>query len=124
MTAARHDFIIEQGATFREPLLWKDEDGVVIDTSGYAARMQVRQTVSTSTTLAEFTTENGRISLGIVGTGADQYNILLTMTATDTAALDTNNRVLKGVYDLELSGGGVVTRVLEGEVRFSPEVTR
>jgi hypothetical protein len=63
------------------------------------------------------TTENAGITLGgAAGT------ITLSATATVTAALTAP---FSGVYDLELvSGGGVVTRLLEGVATVSPEVTR
>jgi hypothetical protein len=47
--------------------------------------------------------------------------ILLTISATDTAALT----FLAGVYDLELvSGSGVVTQILKGNITVDTEVTR
>jgi hypothetical protein len=63
------------------------------------------------------TSENAGITLGdAAGT------ITLSATATVTAALTAP---FSGVYDLELvSGGGVVTRLLEGSATISPEVTR
>lgn len=86
--------------------------------TGYTARMQIRITRGSDTTVFELTTENGGITL----TAADG-GIHLLISDTDTAAFDFDN----AVYDLELintSGNGDVTRVAEGTVKLHKEVTR
>ena len=78
--------------------------------------MHVRSTVEATTTLTTLTTENGRIALG--GTAG---TVTLTISATDTAQFTPG----KYVYDLELvSGGGVVSRIIEGNFVVKAEVTR
>lgn len=116
MTAAVHNITIEQGATFQMNLLWKDSTGSPVNLTGYTARMQVRQKYSSPDTLLNFTTENGAITLGgVLGT------IAVVGAATVTDDLVGKN----GVYDLELvSAGGIVTRLVQGSVYISPEVTR
>ena len=116
MTAGTYDITIEQGATYSQVFTWKDANGASINLTGYTARMQARESVDTATTFIALTTENGGIALGgAAGT------VGLTMIATATAALS----IFNGVYDLELiSGAGVVTRLLEGSLTVSPEVTR
>jgi hypothetical protein len=115
MAAGRYDITCEQGATFARTLQWLDENEAPIDLTGYTARMHVRKTVKSATTLIELTTANGRITL----TPADGKLDLL-LTATLTAAITDG-----GVYDVELvSPGGVVTRILEGKFTLSREVTR
>jgi hypothetical protein len=115
MAAGRYDITCEQGATFTLTLQWLDENEVAVDLTGYTARMHVRKTVKSSTTLIELTTANNRIVLTpLTGT------IDLVLTATETAGLTDG-----GVYDLELvSPGGVVQRILEGKFTLSREVTR
>lgn len=84
--------------------------------TGYTARMQIRATVESTTTLVSLTTENGGITLDNTA-----KTITLLMTATATAALDWT----EAVYDLELvSSGGVVTRLLSGSISVQTEVTR
>jgi hypothetical protein len=116
MAAANYDITIEQGATFQLNIVWKAPNGTPIDLTGYTARMQVREKVSSTATLLSLTTENGGIALGgAAGT------IAVTAAATLTDDITTK----RGVYDLELvSSGGVVTRLIEGCVTISPEVTR
>jgi hypothetical protein len=124
MAAGIYDFVIEQGATFTRDIAWADASGTLIDTSGYTARLQARETVDSSTTIIDLTDANGGIVLGIQGSGSDQYNVKLTMTSTATAALTWPTGKTKIPYDLELSGGGIVTRVLKGHIMLDKEVSR
>lgn len=119
MAAGPLDLLIEQGATFTWPMVWKDDAGVPINLTGYTARMHVRFTLAAPVTLLELTTLNGRITLGTTG-----GQITLSLTATETAAL-LDWPANKGVYDLEMvSSGGQVTRLLKGTITLDPEVTR
>jgi hypothetical protein len=115
MAATTYDILIEQGATYSQLITYKD-NGVAVNLTGYTARMQVRATLESASTLVELTTANSRIALG--GTAG---TITLTISATDTAALTAG----RGVYDLELvSGSGIVTRLLQGVATISRNVTR
>ena len=111
-----YDFTIYQGATFSRVLTWKDENNVAINVTGYTARMQLRESQDAAAAFITLTTENGGIALGgAAGT------ITLSISAANTAAITETS----GVYDLELvSAGGIVTRLLAGEVLISKEVTR
>lgn len=116
MAAASHDFTIEQGVTTAKAFIWKDSAGDVIDLTGYTARMQIRETIASNSTLLSATNANGQLVIT-----AAQGKVTLTLTATETAALSFTT----GVYDLELiSGSGTVTRLVEGTVTLSKEVTR
>lgn len=121
MTPFKHNISIYQGATFRKSLAWKstDENGqnpVPNNLSGWTARMQIRPTVDSSTVLHELTSANGGIALGgALGT------IDLFISDESTALI----RGTRAVYDLELtSPAGDVTRLMQGSVTISPEVTR
>jgi hypothetical protein len=116
MAAARYDIVCEQGASFVRTLVWLDENEVPIQLNGYTARMHIRPTVTSSTLLAELTTENGGITLQPTTGG-----IGLTLTAAQTNALPAR----KAVYDLELeSADGFVVRLVEGAFTINPQVTR
>ncbi len=113
----RYDMTIYQGATFDVTLTWKTGDpATAVNLTTYTARMQLRSTVESSTVALELTDANGRLILGgAAGT------IRLLLTATDTAALAQGGYA----YDLELvTASGTVTRLVEGRVTVSPEVTR
>ena len=116
MAAGTLDFTIEQGATFNLLLTWKIND-VAVNLTGYSARLQARVDVEDTETILSLTTDaNGGITLGgALGT------ISLDQTAIQTALLPAGSYV----YDLELiSGVGAVTRLVQGELDISAEVTR
>lgn len=116
MTAGNHNFTIEKGATFNPVVTWKGSNGTAIDITGYSARMHIRKTKNDPNTIFALTSANGKLTLG-----DDAGTIEMLLTATETAAVTDAS----GVYDLELeSAAGVVTRLLEGAVVFSNEVTR
>lgn len=115
MAAGALDFTIEQGATFNLLLTW-EINNVAVNITGYTARLQARVDVEDTEVILSLTTANGGITLGgAAGT------ISLNQTATQTASLAAGGYV----YDLELiSGASVVTRLVQGELNVSPEVTR
>lgn len=116
MPAAKYDFTIEQGATLPLGFSWKSDDGTAVDLTGYTARMQVRQSVGSPDVLLEATTENGLLSIS-----AAQGKVNLLLPPSVTAAITWR----RGRYDLELEApDGTVTRLVEGSVTVSREVTR
>lgn len=85
-----------------------------VSLSGYTARMAIKDQAG-GTVLLSLTTSNSRIALDDT-----LKTITLTISATDTAAIDWT----EGVYDLELvSGSGVVTALLSGTISIEGEVT-
>ncbi len=55
MAAGKYSFLIEQGATLSFELQYKDSAGTPIDLTGYIARMQIRSSVDSTTTIASLT---------------------------------------------------------------------
>jgi hypothetical protein len=116
VTAGIYDVTLEQGATFTRTITYNTSAGSPVDLTGFTAEMDLRPSYNSSTVVLTLTTANGRIALGgAAGT------ITLTVTAADMAALTAP---ADGVYDLELSSGGSVTRLLQGTWTISPEATR
>lgn len=114
MAAGELNLAVEQGTTFSQTLTWKI-DGTAVNLTGYTARMQARDDVTSTTTILSLTQGAGLTLGGVAGT------IIIALTATQTAALVAGNYV----YDLELaSSGGVVTRLVQGTLAVSAEVTR
>lgn len=112
----KYTLYLYQGATFTRTITWKDEGGALVDLTGFAARLHMRETIDSAAAFLTLTTENGGITLGGVA-----GSITLLASATDTSAIT----VTQGVYDLELvAGNGTVTRLLEGLVAVVREVTR
>jgi hypothetical protein len=84
--------------------------------AGYTGQMQIRETVDSTTSIAELTTANGGISIDTTN-----YSITITINATQTRAFN----FATAVYSLELTdSSGVVTTFLTGNLTLVPEVTR
>lgn len=115
-TPAKLKLTIYQGATFRKRLTWKAPNGTPIDLTGCSARMQVRNEVGSDVVLIGLSTVNGRITLGGVAGTID-----LWIADEDTTLIAWES----GVFDLEITHpGGDVTRLAQGSISVSPEVTR
>jgi hypothetical protein len=113
--AGEYDFTILQGATFDRNFYYKDGNGDAIDLTDYTARMQIRNDYDEIVEL-ELTTENGRLAIT-----AAEGKIRMLLTATETAALS----FIDAKYDLELVYvDGTITRLLEGTVTLSKEITK
>lgn len=111
-----YNITCDQGATFKRTITWTNQAKTPYNLTGYTARMQVRSNVTSNTVVLELTTGNGRITLGGAAGTVD-----LLVSAANTASLTSGLYV----YDLELvSGGGEVTRLIEGNFNVRAEVTR
>jgi len=123
MAAGIYNFTIEQGATFIRVFKYKDSNGNPIELSGSSAlRMQIRESVNSSDFIlgGEFTSASGAfiISSSVGSNVKDQFT--LTIPAS-TSSLYTFDRA---VYDIELVKEGITTRLLQGKIKLSKEVTR
>jgi hypothetical protein len=119
--AGKVNFKINQGETFKHTLTWKDSSEVPIDVTGFSARMQVRLKIDATDVLILFSSEptdnpDGTITLG----GVDgTFSLYLSADFTETITW------LAAVYDLEVVDTlGDVTRLIEGKITVSKEVTR
>ena len=111
MEAGTYNFTIEQGATFSRLLTLKENDSVM-NLSGYSAASQMRLSHDTSTVA-------GTITSTITNASAGQ--ITLSMTSSATGAIEEGMYV----YDIEITASsGAVTRILQGKVTLTPQVTR
>jgi hypothetical protein len=114
--ASTYNIIIDQGATYTLAISYKDSNGAAINLTNYTAAMQLRSTYTSVDAVLSLSSPSN----GIVITGATGL-ISITITDTQTAALSSNNFV----YDLEItSSSNVKTRLIQGIVTISPEVTR
>lgn len=116
MSAGTYNITIEQGATFTLRIQWLDPNDDPIDLTGYSARMQIRPYAESDQVFLTIDTDsNGGITI------ESDWEISIEIPATETETLNQ----YCGVYDLELESiTGVVTRLLQGKVTISPEVTR
>jgi hypothetical protein len=117
MAAAKLNLYIEQGATFSKTLTFKDGAGVPIDITGWVFSGQVRRAYSSSDILETFTFVT---SNQITNTG----EVVVSLTSAETMAIPADYKVSTYAYDIETTVGATVTRVVEGSVSFSAEVTK
>ncbi len=116
--AGKYNFVLEQGATFILPVVYKDSDGNLIDVTGYEARMQIRETIDSVVPLISKTSNPPN---GIVVNELES-KFTITVPANETTSLPAP---IRAFYDIEFeTPAGEVIRVLEGRVRIKPEVTR
>ena len=126
MAAGRYSFIIEQGATTNFQINWTDESGSAIDLTDYHARMQLRPAVESDVVYLSLSSSLESDGTGINLSGSNfetplaSGSLAIYISADTTEDLDFN----EAYYDLELVKGSVVTRLLEGKVKLSKNVTR
>lgn len=118
MQPAHIDLDVYKGSTFVKIIQWKTgTTPVAVNLTGCTARMQIRKSVNDATILDTLTTENAKIVIHEPLNG--KFKIVIPAT-TSTAYTFTSS-----VYDLEIVfTDGTVTRVIEGCLTASPEVTR
>jgi hypothetical protein len=126
MAAGRYSFVIEQGATTNFQVNWTDESGSAIDLSGYHARMQIRPTVESNTIYLSLSSSLESDGTGINLSGSNfetplqSGSLAIYISADSSSLLDFN----EAYYDLEMVKQNTVTRLLEGKVKLSKNVTR
>ena len=130
MAAGIYNFTIEQGTTFQRTFKYKDASGDPLDLSDHEVRMQVRSDLAdnSGTLLNEFksgsNTSGGLfiLSSSIAGTDVnktDQFTLFISASTTTSMSFNS------AVYDIEIenTGSGIVTRLLQGKIKVSKEVT-
>lgn len=107
--AAKVNILMDQGATFTTSYTITDNDDQPIDFSTYTANSQMRKTYTSSNSYA--------FSVDLFANG----QINLSMTANSTASIVAG----RYVYDVEVQDlNGKVSRLIEGIVTVTPNVTR
>ncbi len=126
MAAGKYSFVIEQGATTNFQINGTNESGSAIDLSGYHARMQIRPGVESSEVLLSLSSSLKSDYTGINLSGSNfitpvqSGSIGIYISAVSSSALNFG----EAFYDLELVKGNEVTRLLEGKVKLSKNITR
>ena len=126
MSSAKYSFVIEQGATLTLEVVWEDQSCVPIDLTGYSARMQIRPTVDSDVVYISLSSELQPDGTGLNLSGSNGITPLqsgsigITISAYSSSLLNFD----QARYDLEMIIGEEVTRLLEGNVQLSKNVTR
>ena len=124
MAAGKYSFIIEQGATTDFEIQYKDSSNSAVDLTGYGARMQIRSDYG-GTVIAELSSslKDDKTGLNLSGsngtTALSSGSIGIFISAASSSTFTFN----EALYDLELVSGSVVTRLIEGKVKLSKNVT-
>jgi hypothetical protein len=108
--ATKANLVIDQGSTFSTDLNLQDENGDSLLLAGYTANSQIRKWYSSTNISATFTTSIN-VESGV---------IRLFLTDEQTSNLVSG----RYVYDVELDNGTDVSRILEGIITVTPQVTR
>ena len=111
--AAFVELYMDQGATFTNVInITDDVTNVSVNLSNYLVRSQMRRSYYSINASAEIVCSV---------TDASNGEITMSMTASNTA----NIKAGRYLFDLETEdGNGFVTRVLEGIITVTPQVTR
>lgn len=120
MKPQREDITVYQGATFVRRFVWKTgEPPVPVDLTGYTIRMQIRLHKQSSKVLANLDNDTlGGITISDALNG--QFDVRIEASKTDEFL-----KIAQAVYDIEMESlNGTVTRLLEGQVSVSVQVTR
>ena len=107
--ATKANLVVDQGSTYSTKITLTDDDGNPLDLTGYSGAGQIRKHYTSSSYTAfavTITPSTGEIAL--------------SLTATQTSNLSPG----RYMYDVEITTGATVSRVLEGIVTVTPECTR
>lgn len=122
MAAGKYSFTIEQGSTVDFVIIYKDSLGIPVDLTTYNSKMQIRLTYGSPpiVTLSSSLNADGT-GLNMINAASGAIEIYIASCTSSMFNFDT------AIYDLDIiSGSGdcpVVTRILEGKVKLSKEVT-
>ena len=126
MAAGKYSFTVEQGSTTSFQVVYKDANGTPVNLSGYHARMQIRETIGSSTIIGRLSSSldtdgtglNLSGSAGTLPLSSGSIGVYISAASSSGFTFDT------AVYDLELVTGTTVTRLLQGTIKLDKEVTR
>ena len=128
MGAGKYSFVIEQGTTVNFEIQYKDSTSKAVDLTGYSGKMMIRSNYADANPITYAILSS---SLAPDGTGLNFNGSNGTTPTTSgsigvyiSAASSSAFTFINARYDLEITSGSVVTRLLEGQVSLSQEVTR
>jgi hypothetical protein len=116
--AVAYNTVIDQGADWYFTITYEDPEGTPINITNYTSACQLRSLPNSPSAVLTLTTENGGIEItGATGT------VALHATADETEVIDEGTYF----YDVEIYSYAVppvITRLVQGQIVVSAEVTR
>lgn len=131
MSAGRYSFIVEQGATTDFQIVYKDSAGTPINLSGYTAAMQIRDRQGGSVLYASLTSSlgdsytktSGSAFISLSGSNLTTPIVSGSIGVYIGHGITNNFTFNEAYYDLELTKGQIRTRLLEGQIKLTKQVT-
>jgi hypothetical protein len=108
--ATKANLVIDQGTTFSTDLYLTDDGGEPLLLAGYVVNSQIRKWYTSSNPSATFTT-----SINVAA-----GSVTLNLTSNQTSNLVSG----RYVYDVEISDGSTISRIVEGIITVTPQVSR
>ena len=133
MAAGNSTFTIEQGATTDFEIQYKDSGSNAIDLGGQYAEMRIRTNYG-GETLATLTSSMGRTNLSYSKASGSSFlsisgSDLTTPVSSGSIGVYIGHELTdaftfdKAYYDIELTNGQARTRILQGRVKLSKDIT-
>lgn len=128
MAAGKYSFTIEQGSTVDFELRYKDADGNPINLTGHGGKMQIKSGYAdnspttyltlSSSLMADRTGLNFSGSAGTNSLTSGSIGLYISAATSSLLSFDT------AYYDIIITSGSTVTRILEGQIKLAKQVTR
>lgn len=106
------ELTVDQGSTFESTIDLVTDDGAVINVAGYVFSGQIRKSYYSS---------NATANLTMTIVDAANGNVKVSLSAANTA----NIKAGRYLYDIKMTDtSNIVTRLVEGIITITPQVTR
>lgn len=131
MAAGKYNFVIEQGTTVDFEIAYTDSENAQIDLTDYKGRMQIRDKYP------GINNENNSKLIITLSSSLEDDGTGLNFNGSDNSGTPTDGKIgvfidaertatfdfSKAIYDLEIVSASIVTRLLEGNITLTKEVT-
>ena len=106
------ELTVDQGSTFESTIDLVSDDGAVINVAGYVFTGQIRKS---------YYSANATANLTLTIVNAANGNVKVSISAANTA----NIKAGRYLYDIKMTDtSNTVTRLVEGIITITPQVTR
>lgn len=136
MSAGKYDFMIEQGATVLFELQYRDANEDPISLEEYSAAMRISSNFSGSANTTNYVTLTS-LSGSQYDDGFNSGSAFLSISGSDLETPPSSGSIgvyigyeitddftfKSAKYDLEITSGSIRTRILQGNVILSQQVT-